>query len=264
MLRVSYGAVWDQARAFVASELSLLAPVALACFAVPTLLLSIVTPEPTTLDAAIPEGSWMLWLLPVMLLNIFGSMTLAGMALVPAISVGEAMRRAFSRTPIALGVIGLLMIVLLGLSMIVGLLAGVISAVAGWGQSGLRSLIVALLFLGSLIIAVRTIVLWPAVVDRRGGPVEAVRHSLRLTAGRARHLLGLLVLACGITLLLSVTAKFAGGSVLLLFGRLVGNEALGLGLADALNAVVLSLWLMMVVVYTAFLYRALINAAGAA
>jgi hypothetical protein len=260
MSRVSFTVVWDQARAFVASELSLLAPVALTCFAVPTLLLSIVVPQPKSLGSPLPDGPWMLWFLPILLLNIFGSMTLVAMTLVPAISVGEAMRRAFARLPIALAVMGLLMIALLFLSAILGLVASLVATVAGWGEAGALSLATTLLVLGSVIFAVRMAVLWPALIDGHEGPIAAVRQSLRLTIGNFWHLLGLLLLAFAVTALLTLTAQLAGGSMLLLLGRLVGSEALGLGLAKALNSVVLSLWLMMIVVYTAFLYRAFVNA----
>lgn len=264
MSRVSYTDVWDQARAFVATELSLLAPVALTCFAVPTLLLSIVMPQPKSLGSPVPDGPWMFWLLPILLFNVFGSMTLVGMSLVPAISVGEAMRRALARLPIALAVIGLLMVVLLFMSAIVGIVASIVSMVAGWNETGALSLTTTLLFLGSVVIAVRMAVLWPTVVDRPDGPVAALRRSLRLTTGSFWHLFGLLLLALGITALLTLTAQLAGGSMMLLLGRLVGNEALGMGLAKALNAVVLGLWLMVIVVYTAFLYRAFASADTAA
>jgi hypothetical protein len=263
MSRVSFTEVWDRARGFIAKEWSLLVPVALAWFAVPTMLLSIIMPQPKSLGEPLPNGPWMLWFVPVFLLSIFGSMTLAAMTLVPAVSVGEALRRALARLPTALGALGLLIVAMLFLSLVLGLLASIAAAIAGWGETGALPLATMLLFAGSLVVAVRLAVLWPAVIDGEQGPFVAVRRSLTLTMGKFWRLFGLLLLAVAVTMLLTLATRLAGGSVLLILGDLVGSAALGIGLANALNAIVLSFWLMMVAVYVAFLYRALGDAEGA-
>jgi hypothetical protein len=146
MARVSFTGVWDQTRAFVAKELSLLAPVALSCFALPLLLFTMIMPEPPTAPAMNRSATFdarILWLIPLIFVQIFGWMTLVSLALVPAISVGEGLRRAL-----------------------------------------------------------------------------------------------------------------AGGSVMLLIGRMAHSEALGRMLASLLEAIVVSLWQMVTVIYVAFLYRA--------
>jgi hypothetical protein len=256
MSRVSFTEVWDQTRAFVVKELPLLAPVALTCFAVPLLLLSMVMPPAPAVDAPPPVGTWLLWPIPLFIIEIFGWLTLVALALVPAISVGEAMRRALTRLPIALGVLTVLIaagfILLIG----VGIVVAMMSMLAGSGKNATLSLTVALLVTVMLVAMTRLSVLWPAVVDRHDGPLTTLRRALRLTAGEFWHLLGLLLLASAVSALLSVTAQLAGGSLMLLLGRMVHNDALGRSLALALNAVVVSLWQMVTVIYVAFLYRA--------
>jgi hypothetical protein len=259
MARVSFTAVWDQTRAFVAKELSLLAPVALSCFALPLLLLTMVMPEPPTaptmnkpptLDARV------FWFIPLILIQIFGWMTLVSLALVPAISVGEGLRRALARMPIALGVLAILAVVSFIVISITGIVTAVISMAAGSGKNGTFSIAVMLLAVILLVMMIRLSVLWPAVVDGHDGPIKTLQRTLRLTDGEFWRLLGLLLLATAVSIVLSLTARLAGGSVMLLIGRMAHSEALGRMLASLLEAIVVSLWQMVTVIYVAFLYRA--------
>jgi hypothetical protein len=260
MARVSFTKVWDQTRAFVAREMSLLAPVALSCFAVPLLVLSLVMPPAPSVGTPPPPGPWLIWPIPLFIIEIFGWLTLVALALVPAISVGEAMRRALGRLPTALGVLAILFVVGFILISLEAIVATVVTMAAGSGQNVTMSLTVTLLILTLLILMTRLSVLWPVVIDRHDGPINSVRQALRLTTGEFWHLFGLLLLASAVSALLSLTAQLAGGSLMLLFGRMVHSDALGRSLALALNAIVLSLWQMVTVVYVAFLYRAFVKA----
>jgi hypothetical protein len=259
MARVSFTEVWDQTRAFVASELSLLAPVALTCFAVPLLLLSMVMPQAPSVDTPPPPGTWMIWPVPLFIIEVFGWLTLVALALVPAISVGEAMRRALTRLPAALGVMAVLAVAGFILLIALGVVATSVSVLAGSGKNATMSFTIVLLISAMLVAITRLSVLWPTVVDGHGGPIRSLRRALQLTTGEFWHLLGLLLLAATISALLSLTAQLAGGSVMLLLGRIVHSEALGRSLALALNAIVVGLWQMVTVIFVAFLYRAFVR-----
>jgi hypothetical protein len=255
MSRVSFGEVWDQTRAFAAKEFALLAPVALACFAIPLIIWSIVEPE--TLDPAKPPppGPWMIWPLPLFILQLMGWLTLASLTLIPGISVREAIRQALRRLPVALGILLVLLGVGILLAMAIAIVMGIV-AVAGLGKEGVRPVTV-LLMVGLLLVATtRLMVLWPNVAEGKDGPIQSLRRALHLTKGEFWRLFGLLLLAAVVSAVLTLTADVAGGSVMLLLGRMIGNEALGRILAVALSAIVVGLWQMLTVVYVAFLYRA--------
>jgi|KBSMisStaDraftv2_1062788.scaffolds.fasta_scaffold183846_2 hypothetical protein len=259
MARVSFTEVWDQTRAFVAKEVALLAPVALTCFALPLMIWSMIMPE--AIDPAHPPapGPWVVAPIPLMLIQLVGWLALVSLVLRPAISVKEAMQHALRKLPAALAVV----LVLLGIGSVMAvalaIVTGVVSVFSGAGKEGAQRLFIVLMIVALLIVTTRLIVLWPNVADGQGGPIRTVQRTLRLTKGDGWRLLGLLLLAAVVSAILSLTAEMAGGSVLLLLGRMVGNDALGRSLALALNAIVVGLWQMVTVVYVAFLYRALVK-----
>jgi hypothetical protein len=259
MARVSFTEVWDQTRAFVTKELSLLTPVALSCFAVPLLVLSMIVPAPPAASTPPTFASWMIWPIPLFIIEIFGWLTLVALALVPAISVGEAMRRALTRLPVALGVLAILFVAAFIIISILGIVATIVTLAAGSGKNATMSLFLILAIAALLIVMTRLSVLWPTVVDGQDGPIKSVQRTLQLTAGEFWHLFGLLLLASAVSAMLSLTAQLAGGSVMLLIGRMAGSEALGRTLMLVLNAIVVSLWQMVTVVYVAFLYRAFVK-----
>ena len=249
MSRVSFAVVWDQARAFIVSEQALLAPVALAWFALPALLLSIVTPDPVPPNLLPAPGGWLAWLLPVYAAIMFGSMTLATMTLVPAISVREALRRATRRLPVGLGVMA---IVLAALLVLIALLSQIIAFLPSAAP------VIMLVLLSVMLIgAVRLSLVWPMLIDSDLGPIAVIQRTLGLTRTNFWRLLGLMLLAGMLSGLLIMVAELAGGSLLLLLGRAMGNDALGTGLVMALTAIVGGLCRMVVMVYMALLYRAL-------
>ena len=261
MARVSLTEVWDQARPFIAKEMSLLAPVALLFFSVPALLWSIVQPESMEMTSLSQPAPWMIWPLPLFVIQTFGSLTLISLALVPGISVREAMRRAVARLPVALGVLAILVAAGVVIA-VIGLGAGGGKAVATPAMNGPLALALLLLALALLVVSTRLAVLWPSVAAGDDGVIKTLQRALRLTEGQFWRLLGLLLLAGVVSKVLDLTSEYAGGSTLLLFGRLLHYDALGRSLALALNAIVAGLWQMVMVVYVAFLYRALAAARG--
>ena len=260
MSRVSFGDVWEQTRTFIAKEAALLLPVALLCFAIPLMIWSLVMPE--TLDPAKPPapGAWMLAPAPLMIVQLVGWLALVSLTLIPAISVREAMHHALRRLPAALGVVLLLAGMGFVLALAVAILAGFASAISGSGRDGAQQIFIVGMMAALLAVATRLAVLWPNVVDGRSGPIGTLKRTLRLTKGNGWRLLGLLILAAVVSGIIDLTAEKAGGSVLLILGRIVGNEALGQSLTLALSAVVVGLWQMVMVVYVAFLYRAFVTA----
>lgn len=255
MSRVSFGDVWDRTRAFAGKEFSLLAPVALACFAIPMIVWTMVAPETMDPTKPPPPGAWMIWPIPLLVLQLLGLLTLSALALTPGISVKEAFRQATARMPVALGVL----LVALGIGLLLAIAIGIVTGVlmiAGMSKEGVSGLTLTLFMVLLLVASARLMVLWPIVAAGREGPIKALRRALELSSGDFWRLFGLLLLALTVSLVLTAAVEMAGGSVMLILGRMVGNEALGRMLGEALSAIVLSLWQMVTVVYVAILYRA--------
>jgi hypothetical protein len=255
MSRISFGDIWDRTRAFAAKEFSLLAPVALACFTIPAILWSMVEPE--ILDPTKPPapGAWMFFPIPLLIVQLIGVLTLASLALTPGISVKEALHRAVRRLPVALGVLLVALGAGLLLAIALGTVIGVLKA-AGTAGNVIVAFTVVLFYAIVLIIGTRLLLLWPIVAEGSDGPIQSLRRALRLTRGEFWRLFGLLLLGLIVTVVLAVTATLAGGSVMLILGHMIGDEALGRILAMVLAAIVVGLWQMVTVVYLTFLYRA--------
>lgn len=255
MSRVSFGDVWDRTRAFAGRESALLAPVALACFALPMIVWAMVAPEAMDPMKPPPPGAWMIWPIPLLILQLVGLLTLSALALTPGISVREAFRQATWRLPVALGIL----LVALGIGLLLAIAIGVVTGalmIAGLSKESVSGLTLTLFLVVLLVASARLMVLWPIVAAGREGPIGALRRAFQLSSGDFWRLFGLLLLALTVSMVLTAAVEMAGGSMMLILGRMIGNEALGRMLGEALSAIILSLWQMVTVVYVAFLYRA--------
>lgn len=254
MAQLSMSDIWDETKAFLRSEKGLLFPLGFATFGIALLMLGLAAPEGA--GPARP-GGWMIWMLPGFLLVTIGYLAISAVALLPNISVREALGVAMARLPSAI----LLSIMLVGamflLLLIATMIVGVIGAGLGWTmqRAAVASLIMALI--PFFWVAMRLVPLWPLLVDRRPGPMEAIGRSFALTSGHAGRLVGILLLAGAIYLLGTGVAQLAGGSVFLLLGRAMGRPDLGhtlnVILVAAVGAMLATVWS----VFVALLYRRL-------
>jgi hypothetical protein len=240
--RVSVEQAFVWAQRFAAREWRLLLPVALTFMALPAILADLLAPESmkvafTGLQAGgaprIPIGG-LLIALGVMLLNCVGQLALIALALLPRISVAEAMTRAFARLGIFIAA-GLIMsfAVLIGL-VVIGVVLTLLGLKAASGQALLVGIIMGIfLFLG-----VRLATLMPVIVSRRVGPIAALREAAALTAGSFWPLLASILLYVFGMFVVILATSYALGTVLTLIAKLAGQPEVGVALVSILINVV--------------------------
>lgn len=227
-------------RSFVEREWALLLPVVLAFFGLPRLVVLLLTPRmdpvPRTLEqlqafsASLP-GWWTPLLIAMLLASAIGAMVLMAMALVPRISVGEAILLALRRLPAWIG-IGLIVGAALFLALLVAMTVAV--RLGGGGQM----LSVTLAFLGILVCSLLLLLLLPLIAVRRLGPLAAIREGWRLFRGALLRILGGLLLFAAGAWVISLALQVSLGSVLLLAARAAGQPQLGQLLAAVVMSVV--------------------------
>jgi hypothetical protein len=253
MARLSMSDIWDETTVFLRREKSLLFPLGFATFGIALLLIAVAAPP----DGQPKPGLWMIWMLPGFLLVTIGYLATSAVVLLPNISVREALSVATARLPSAV----LLTIMLVGgmllLLVIATMIVGVIGSGLGWSmeRAAVASLVMALIPL--FWVAIRLVILWPVLVDRSPGPMDSIGRSLALTAGHARRIAGMLLLAGLTYLLITGVAQLVGGSIFILIGKAIGLPELGHTLNAILVAAVGALLATIWSVFVALLYRRL-------
>lgn len=188
--------------------------VSLAFLMLPALAVQLLVPglQGMAQDAA-GMAALMGWMAPVALIALFGGAALTALALVPGISVGEALRLAAQRFWVVL-----LAMLLVGVIMVIGLtIFSFAGTLAGFSQEGLTALATVLTLLAGVALGARFLPLVPVAVLSRGGPVLALRHSWTLTAGHFWRLLGtsMLMLFLGLLVLTIARQTILGLAMLL-------------------------------------------------
>lgn len=237
--KISIERALRSAQGFARNEWRLALPVALAFLGLPQLIVTLVLMRRVSalqtmadLQSFSMNMPWWLTvlLIAMMLLSALGLMALMALALVPRISVREALLLAFRRFPYWLGATTLLLV---GIFMVL-MLAMILIALARGGEA-LATAFIFLAMLGGMLFAV---LMLPIAVDRAVTPIALLRDGGhlygrswgRLTAG----LLIYLVTAWIVMMALQVSA----GSMLLLLGRLLTSPQTGTILATVLASVV--------------------------
>ncbi len=254
MARISIGRVWDETWAFVRAEAGLLLPVAGATSGAGMLLLMLVMPD--LVGNQLPQGPWMLWLLPFYALSLVGLLATTALALKPGISVREGLVLAIRRLPASAAVVMLLVAISLGAGLPVALI-GAIEA-GGGGRVGPATAFANLvMFVALAWLSVRLLPIWPMVIDRIVTPVTALKESFALTRGHGPRLLGVVLLALVAASLIGAALLFAGGATLMILGKALGGERVGSLLVAILLAAIVSIAATVWAVFVAFLYRQL-------
>jgi hypothetical protein len=232
--RVSVEEAFLWARHFVAREWRLIVPVALAFLAVPPLAFDLLIPK--SVEGAIATGatgniapamSALSWVLPIFLLilviGFLGGLTITALALIPAISVREAIGLAIKRMGSLIGAMLLLMAALL----LVATLVAIIGGVARIDPVTLQAMLLGVILGLGLLVSTRLVTLAPLIVDRNVGPVAAIRASWALSRGVFWRLFGaLLVYLVGASVILIVLST-AVSAVFLIGARAVGMPEIG-------------------------------------
>ncbi|HVF36513.1 MAG TPA: hypothetical protein VNA29_01050 [Sphingomicrobium sp.] len=220
MAKLSIGKAWDEASKFLAREGRLVAPVALALFAVPAALMGWANP---TGDPGKMSGGWLLSL-AILLCAMVGQMTIAGLAIGWSGSVGAALGQAFRRLP---GMFGAAMLVFLPLTILIVLVIAVMLGGAGLTDPSQLtpealakvpqvSLVALVALCAFLFLAVRLFPLAAVAFMETANPVRLVARAWQLTRGHFFRLLALLLLLLIATLVASMAVTAVVGSVMTL------------------------------------------------
>jgi hypothetical protein len=256
MAGISIGRVWDEAWAFLRAESALLVPVALATIGAAMLLLTQVIPDPV--NNRLPQGAWLLWLLPVYALMLTGVIAMSALVLRPGLSVAESFRLVVRRLPIAAAVA----VLLVGLSMAASVpvaVASLIDVQRSGAPGGLTALANGAMLAVTVWLWIRLLPLWAIVAEGRATPMAVFRDCFALTRGVAAPLLGLTMAAFAGAMVVGAALLFAGGAALMIVGRAIGGVELGSLLVSILLAGLTAVATMIWTVLIAVLYRQLAN-----
>ena len=251
---------WSQR--FAVREWRLLLPVAFAFLALPALALALLMPPriaavPITPQTIMPMVQSVPWLVPasivVELLALVGGLAIVALALVPRVSVREALSLAFQRL---LVFVAALVLVLLG-ELFAATLLALLFTLARLSVMIQQSMLVGVLLGISLFLSVRLVVLGPVVIASRAGPIAALRLAWELTAGAFWRLLGVLVIYAVGGMIVVLASAFAFGAILVLGGRAIGAPDLGAVLSTVYLRVALAIFWMGFHVLGVAVYRQL-------
>lgn len=235
MKRLSIEEAFAWTQSFVAREWRLLVPVAFAFLALPPLMMDLLVPQQVMnmIEAAVkaqnPQAlaEALRIILPVMaavmVAATYGSLTIAAMALIPGISVREALMLGLRRIGVMVG--ALLMVA--AAQLVLAMILTIIFAAAHLVGQGDQFLLVGIVTGVSLLVTVRLIMLAPMIVTRRVSAMSAIRESWLLSRGAFWRILGaVLIYALG-AMVVMIALDYTVGIVLALLTKAIGVAELG-------------------------------------
>lgn len=239
MKQLSVEQAFRFAQAVAVREWRLLLPVALAFVALPGLMVDVFLPNamqalmPNAAPDPAAQGRAMLAVLAVFAVNMAGALAITALALVPGISVQEAIGRAFRRIAPLAGA-GLMV----AAALVAGLLVVALAlGAARLGTARLQAVLLAAVFGVGAVLWVRLCLLVPVLVERGGGPGAALVRSWRLTQGASWRTGGALAVYFVGGMVVVVALSSAIGAVVALLAKAAGAAEV----AMVLNAVVFRL-----------------------
>lgn len=214
-MKLSIGKAWEETSVFLGREARLVAPVALATFALPSVLAGWAYPGGGR------GGGANLLLILVLLVVLVGQMTIVLLVNGWRASVGEAMIKAMRRLPM---LIGALLLVFLPVMLIAIVGFGVSLSSAGITDMSqltpesiarLPNVIWLLLFLALffIIAGVRLFPISAIAASESGGPIALLRRSWTLTKGVFWRILVLVVLLGIVAIVLDSAVTLVVGSI---------------------------------------------------
>lgn len=244
-MKLSIGRAWEETSAFFGREARLVAPVALATFALPSVLADWAYPG----GRAGGDGMWLL--LFVLVAVLIGQMTIVLLATGWRSSVGEAMTKAVRRLPV---LIAALLIAFLPVTLIAAIALGVSLASAGITDPAAltpdalaRLPNIAWLFLFLilffLVAGVRLFPISAIAASEPIGPIKLLRRSWTLTKGSFWRLLVLVLLLGIVAVVLDSAVTMVVGSIAALAAgepRAFNLSALLVALASGLIGAIVS------------------------
>ena len=257
MSQLSINRATASAQAFLKAEWRLALPIALALVGLPAVVLELATPLPTNPNVLPVPDARMLLVIPAIVATMVGAGAVTALALVPGISVAEALRAGARRSGVLFAAWLLAVAGVAAATVLVAVVASLAGVAGGMARPGLLALAMIVIGAAALVVGVRLALLTPVVMDRAVGPIEALKQSWRLTRGAFWRMAAVLALLLLVVLLFSAAVQAAMGVVGLLLARLAGLKALGLILPVLAAALVNALVSMVFWVFLTALYREL-------
>jgi hypothetical protein len=220
--KLSISRAWDESKAVIARDGSLLTTIALALFVLPGVVSDVATPAAPPGQLPAP-GLWTVLTIIALVIAVVGQLAVIRLAMGSGLTVGEAIRHGARRAPAYLA--ATLMWVLPVLAVAVLLTAKVVGPPAN--ASPVAALAMILVCGVVLWFAIRMLMTSPVASAETVGPVEILRRSWQLTQGHWLRLFGFFV-AIVIAAVVAIMAVTAIGGILakLVFG---GVEPLTVG-----------------------------------
>lgn len=259
-MALSLNRAWDDANRFIRREIALLVPIALTLMVLPSAVFELVAPPRATAEAA--PGPWLLALPLFALFTLIGSLTITRLAFQDGLSVGEALRFALRRLPVAIGatllLLGAAVLAMMPVAPMLSATPGAAPAVGG-GAALFLLLYAAALAAGAFFLFVRLLLVNVVIMAEAVGPVQAMKRSFALTGGHFPRLTALLLLFLAVSLVVGGAASLAGGAVFVGLGGLIGQAEIGGVLLALLSGAVSAAVSVYFVVMLTMIYRQIIG-----
>lgn len=244
-MKLSIGKAWEETSAFLGREAKLVAPVALATFALPSILAKWAYPQGGT------GGGAGLAMLLVLVAVLIGQMTVILLVNGWRGSIGEAMGKAASRLPVLIGalIIVFLPIAIIATFAIGGALVGAgitdPAAVTPQALAKMPGFLWIVILFGLLLIylGVRMFPVSAIAASEPVGPIALLKRSWQITRGTFWRLLVLVILLGLIALVLDWTVTAVVGSIAALTAgepKAFNTSALVVALASGLVGAMVS------------------------
>ena len=202
MTKLSISRAWDETRAVIARDGSLLTTIALALFVLPGVLSDVVTPAAPSGELPKP-GYWIVVTVIALLVALVGQLAVIRIAIGSGLTVGEAIRHAAQRAPFYLAAT-------LAWVLPVVLVVAILAVQVGPPTSPSPTAVLALLVLAcaALWFAIRMLMTSAVASAETAGPIEILRRSWILTRGHWLRLFGFFlgILIAGVVAVAAVTA----------------------------------------------------------
>jgi len=263
MTAFSLGTVWEETTAFLRRESGLLIPVALAIYGPAQIMLdfglsSAMAMRGMVQPALTPQA---LLVLPGALLLLLGNLAVTLIVLSPGISVGEALRAAAKRLPVALGAM-LLLFVAVSTVMLAIVIAATVGAVAFGADPrspAIAGQLMVLLMIPIGVLWIRLLLLPAVVACEAVGPAEAVRRAWALGKDNLLRLIGVWVILLFLSIVVAMIEMVVVGSLAQLLQLATGDGQLSAILQAIVSAAMEGLLSMGFAVYLAHIYRRVVS-----
>jgi len=258
-MKLDMGNAWSEATGMISANRELVAIIAGIFVFLPTIVLAVIAPEAATGPAEVNPDDPMaamqafysqngIWLLVIAIINAIGSLALFALFADDRPTVGDAITTGLKTL---LPYLAAQILLILGLSIVLGVPVGLATAVGG-SAVGVAVGLVA--FVAFVYVMIKFSLLAPAmVIGHTLNPVRALRESWNVTKGNSLRLL-LFYFLLGVAI---VVVAMVFGLITGLFVAMLGTGSIAAMLGGALNGLVSAAWAIVIVAVLSATYRQL-------